>query len=479
MPLHSRCIGGGEVDHTPLRRTPVTENLLWSSPLVRLPPVRFASFGPHLTPGTWLHDWVKFCASKTDAPIISHVATGISVLSACSPQNLMFRPHIGAPVHSAIWCLVVGPSGIGRKSTCVRLATDLLLEVDPNLVGNQPDSAEGLMEEVAASPQTTLVYSELGEFLAKTQPGSRQEGQRTLQTALYDGVTMTRRLARRTVTIEHPRLTILGGVSDTYLERYTRDEDYTGGYMSRFALFGGVSEHDPEGTGDPETAARLRHSLLVRLRRAYNKQVIGPSNLTNDAWAVYLPWLRHRTAMAKDAATNPWLRGTVARNHEQALKAAMLHAFIEGKANDAGWSLDADDLKVGMHVIAEPSLATTTWTVETLTADPHRRRRRELLELLRRGPQSRPALARHFKLPKRHFTELIGSVEAEGLLAEFLNAKGTAIFTLRNLDAVIEDEGDPVEAPHYEGVVNLEAARAARDALLGDLNVPNEHEQQS
>ena len=179
----------------------------------------------------------------------------------------MFRPHIGAPVHSAIWCLVVGPSGIGRKSTCVRLATDLLLEVDPNLVGNQPDSAEGLMEEVAASPQTTLVYSELGEFLAKTQPGSRQEGQRTLQTALYDGVTMTRRLARRTVTIEHPRLTILGGVSDTYLERYTRDEDYTGGYMSRFALFGGVSEHDPEGTGDPETAARLRHSLLVRLPR--------------------------------------------------------------------------------------------------------------------------------------------------------------------------------------------------------------------
>lgn len=440
---------------------------------MRLPPVCFAHFGAHLKQNSWLHDWVKYGALKTDAPLISHVATGLAVISACAPPNLMYRPHIGAPIHAAIWSLIVGPSGIGRKSTCVRLATDMLMELDPNLIGNQPDSAEGLMEELVASPQTTLVYSELGEFLAKTQPGSRQESQRTLQTALYDGVTMTRRLARRTVTIEHPRLTILGGVSDTYLERYTRDEDYTGGYMSRFALFGGRSEHDPKDGQDSDLAQSLWQSLLIRLRIAYHKEIIGPSNLTEDAWKVYVPWLDGRTAMAKDPATNPWLRGTVARNHEQAIKAAMLNAYVEGKADATGWALDADDMNLGMHTVAESTLATTTWTVETLTADPHQRRRRTLLEVLKQGPQSLPALARHFKLPKRHFTELLASVEAEGLLATFENIKGTTIYTLLDLNIVLEEEGDLTKPPAYGDVVqadvlDLNAARLARDEETQD-----------
>lgn len=430
---------------------------------MRVPPVRFADFGAHLKPGTWLHDWVKFGAAKTDAPLISHVASGVAALSACAPANLMFRPHIGAPIHAAIWALIVGPSGIGRKSTCVRMASNLLNEIDPNIVGSQPDSAEGLMEELVQMPQTTLVYTELGEFLAKTQPGSRQEAQRTLQTALYDGVTMTRRLARRTVTIEHPRLTLLGGVSDTYLERYTRDEDYTGGYMSRFALYGGPSEHEPR-TGNADEIGRLYHSLLVRLRRAHRREIMGPSNLTDEAWAIYLPWLDSRTALAKDPNTNPWMRGAVARNHEQAIKGAMLHAFVEGKANTTGWALDAEDMQVGMTLVADPALRTIAWVVETLTADPHRRRRRELLETLRAGPKSLPALARHFKLPKRHFNELIASVEAEGVLATFENVKGTTIYTLRDLDAVLEDEGDAVKPPPFQpeaDVVDFAAARAA------------------
>ena len=96
-----------------------------------------------------------------------------------------------------------------------------------------------------------------------------------------------------------------------------------------------------------------------------------------------------------------------------------------------------------------------------------------MLETLRAGPKSLPALARHFKLPKRHFNELIASVEAEGVLATFENVKGTTIYTLRDLDAVLEDEGDAVKPPPFQpdaDVVDFAAAKAA----LAPVEAPTE-----
>ncbi len=448
---------------------------------MRLPPVVFSDFGAALDEGTWLRDYVRWAARQTDAPLASHLIAGVAALATFAPRNMVFRPHIGAPVHAAFWGMVVGPSGLGRKSTVVGLGSGLIRDVDPNRLGSQPDSAEGLMEEMAQQPQLTLVYSEFGEFLAKTTRGSRQENVRTLETALWDGVTMSRRLARRTVVIDTPRLTLLGGVSDTYLERYTQDEDFTGGWISRFTFAAGRSEHEPDTTHDPVETDRQRQSLLVRLRRMAGRKVIGPSNLTDDAWRVWLPWLNKLTAQAKDVTTNPWLRGAVTRAHETALTVAMNNAHIEKRAKDTPWSLTEQDIVAGIAV-AGVSLKSLTFIVNELSTSLYQRRRRELVERLRTRPYSLRAISRHFKIRKRELDDLIASVEAEGILGTFENANGTTFYTLRDLDAVLAEEGEAVKPPPLPQdmlggtVVSLDAARVARNheesTQLGTEPVP-------
>lgn len=393
-------------------------------------PLTYEAISEALTPGSFLHQYVRWGARQTDAPLAFHLACALSLGAALAPPEMCVRPGRGVPVYAPMWNLIVAKSGIGRKSTCIRLQNRLLRAVDPNLLGHQPDSPEGMAESLSQQPTQLLAYSEFGEMLAKSRMGSRLEGLRILWTALYDCQPYQRRLSKSTTLIEQPRLSLLGGISEPYLARYTTDEDWTGGFFSRMCVWVGASEHTPPDAG-PDPGAF--DDLVLHLKRVQGRRMVAPIGLTDAARKLLHLWADAKDRQAKDPSTSEWLRGCFTRGQEQVCKGAMISAMLEGRAGDTPWRLDVEDVRVGI-VVAEASIASVVWIVENLCASPYQRRRQEVVGLLTKGPLALPAIARHMKLPRRDLMSTLTSMTTEGLLVPLpKNVHGVEFYTLRDV----------------------------------------------
>ena len=66
-----------------------------------------------------------------------------------------------------MYALLAGRSGDDQKSTALGLGEEILDMVDYKLIGDQPASAEGLIDSLAAQNKQTLWYSEFGQFLSQ------------------------------------------------------------------------------------------------------------------------------------------------------------------------------------------------------------------------------------------------------------------------------------------------------------------------
>ena len=424
-------------------------------------PLTFASIKEALVPGSFLRQYVVWGMKQTDAPIAFHLACALSLGGALAPPDMCVRPGRGVPVYAPMWNLIVAKSGIGRKSTCIRLQNQLLRAVDPNLLGHQPDSPEGMAESLSQQPTQLLSYSEFGELLAKSRAGSRQEGLRILWTALYDCQPYQRRLSKSTTLIEQPRLSLLGGISEPYLARYTTDEDWTGGFFSRMCVWVGASEHVPPDEGPDDGAF---DELVLHLKRVQGRKMIAPRGLTPDARKLLHLWADAKDRQAKAPETSEWLRGCFTRGQEQVCKGALISAMLEGRAGDTEWSIDVEDVRVGI-VVAEASIASVVWIVENLCASPYQRRRQDIVTMLLKGPMSLPAIARRMKITKRELMQLLDSVCTEGTVVKLpANTHGTVFFTLRELaDAEkLENINDKAQELGTGNVVSIREAGGRR-----------------
>ena len=437
-------------------RSPICTRLLELS-LVPAP-LTFASIKEALVPGSFLYKYVLWGMKQTDAPVAFHLACALSLGGAIAPPEMCVRPGRGVPIYAPMWHLIVAKSGIGRKSTCIRLQNQVLRAVEPNLMGHQPDSAEGMAESLAQQPTQLLSYSEFGELLAKSRAGTRLEGLRLLWTALYDCQPYQRRLSKSTTLIEHPRLSLLGGISEPYLARYTTDEDWTGGFFSRMCVWVAASEHIPPEEGATEAEF---DDLVLHLKRVYGRKMVAPTGLSNDARKLLHLWADAKDRAAKAPETSEWLRGCFTRGQEQVCKAALINAMLEGRATDSSWTLEAEDIRVGI-VVAEASINSVVWIVENLCASPYQRRRQEVINMLLKGPMSQPAIARRLKITKRELNHLLESVCMEGIVVRLpQNAHGVFHFTLRDIAEAVKMEDITDKAPTLDNVVPIKKANGA------------------
>lgn len=85
----------------------------------------------------------------------------------CPPDYGMW--FAGSKLYPNLYVLLVGRSGEDQKSTALRVGTRLMKAEVPILLGDNPGSAEGLIESLAAQPTQLITYSEFGKTLASAQ----------------------------------------------------------------------------------------------------------------------------------------------------------------------------------------------------------------------------------------------------------------------------------------------------------------------
>lgn len=179
----------------------------------------------------------RYAVTVTDAPMDFLHAAGLACLSTVSLSRRWIERGTG--IHPNLFLMLLAGSSADRKSTAVRLGTELLERVEKNRVGPTDFSGEGLIANLAtrgdvkAKTRIILPISEFGNYLATA---SRQHGTTLSPTLcqIYDGESFSRsRSGKPLQRIIKPRVSMLGGVAFGMLAKYGDPTDWVTGFYAR------------------------------------------------------------------------------------------------------------------------------------------------------------------------------------------------------------------------------------------------------
>jgi len=235
---------------------------------VSLPWSAEADIGSQLAnlPAGFLPEYANWGRQQTDCPLWYHVGCAFGLLATVAPLSHIMHSGPGGRLETNFFALVVGRQGYERKSTATGLATRLLEQAIPNRVGMEPGSGEGFVQGLADNPQQLLEMSEYGDFLSKTKARSGGNYQAEIKKKLmpaWDGRRLSRKLSRRTVVCEHPRLSILAAINEALLSSESEDSDWNGGLNSRYCVYSARRERR-QGLGKANPA--LEQALVDWLK---------------------------------------------------------------------------------------------------------------------------------------------------------------------------------------------------------------------
>jgi len=131
---------------------------------------------------TWITQYVTYCASQTTSPLAYHLGVGLTVMAMSCPTNYTMRFFGLMPTN--MYALLAGRSGEDQKSTALGLGEEILDKANYELIGDQPASAEGLVDSLSESNKQCILYSEFGQFLSQAK-GGYMESVKTTMTNLW------------------------------------------------------------------------------------------------------------------------------------------------------------------------------------------------------------------------------------------------------------------------------------------------------
>ena len=362
-------------------------------------------------PDGWVRAYMDHAVKQTTAPAGYHLGVALTVLAVTTPESYSHR--YAGDLYGNVYALLVGRSGEDQKSTALGIGREILQAANADLIGRMPGSPEGLVDALADQPRQILRYSEFGSFLAKAQrKGSYFEPMKALLTDLWDCTPQSRVKANGTGTnVPNPRLSIMAACSTPYLEKYTEPEDWSGGFMGRWAVMYARRERtDPDPSGDPTAIPALAQGIQQRSAIAQAGPCLGLDASAAQLWRDWYFALEKRAVPATIA-------GAKTRAPTIARKAAMLYAWDFGEpfAGDP-WHLQERHLFWGIR-FAELHLKSVLGIAEKLAEHPDARLRRTILEIVPlAGAQSLAQILRRTKMRKRVVMEVLEGLVLDGSL---------------------------------------------------------------
>ena len=197
----------------------------------------------------FLRTYVEYAYPLTEAPVESHIAAGLVMLSALAGRRVTL-PWADDLLYLNVWATLVGPSTLSRKSTTLRKSEHIIRAAEADRIVADtpsrilPDDATGaaLSDLLEQNPERVWFLSELAllfaQFGAKHNIGYKQH-----LANLFDVPPMweiARRGDRdhsRVARVERPYLAILGATTTAWLKEHFSEGDLLGGLYARFLYF--------------------------------------------------------------------------------------------------------------------------------------------------------------------------------------------------------------------------------------------------
>lgn len=256
---------------------------------------------------SFVADYKKWGTVATDAPEQYHELACFIALSALSASGLFLETTSGTLVPN-LWGMILGESTLTRKTTVMRMAMDIVSDLDEEIILATDGSAEGLLTGLSnRGKQVSVFYKdELSGFFDSINRKDYLAGMPETLTQLYDVPKVLRRLLRKeTITIIEPYFIFFGGGIRDKVYSLINEEYVLSGFLPRFLVVSGENDlHRIRRTGPPTADTfTLKQKVLTsmgELKTFYNVQAVMqvagqdmllPSRveakLSDGAWSLY------------------------------------------------------------------------------------------------------------------------------------------------------------------------------------------------
>lgn len=247
----------------------------------------------HIPKKGWITEYVKYARQVTDAPLIYHLGTAISVLScSISHMDIEIQWSNGTVfvTDTPLWIVNVGYSA-HRKSYATRLGVAILAKARsktefPEVLLPVDGSIEAIHDFMAGGdelPPNNNVMMFRDEMLSIFQQSRRSysEGLKSFMLDAHSGMRrgrITKAGGPAPRTIERPRLSVLGTVQPDVLQSEASSYDWRSGWLCRFMFFPGCrTRHMPPCTDLHKVGQLVRWLVMVPL--ASSGMILAPTGV--------------------------------------------------------------------------------------------------------------------------------------------------------------------------------------------------------
>lgn len=211
--------------------------------------------------------YVDFASTQTDAPHVFHEGYAISMLGIASHGLLLSSANNPRGQALNSYFLMHGSSAISRKSTCQRIAMDLLILGLQHGFGQSDDfTPEGLMDALKRNDgRPMVVYMDefttmLDRLMKQSMSGLKPLILKFLNSRFHVYTRVSKGPSKKKevdeIVIENGHLSIVGNITPSITQRIT-EFDVDDGFLGRFLIVA------PEGKPEPMQATVMNKKQAV------------------------------------------------------------------------------------------------------------------------------------------------------------------------------------------------------------------------
>jgi hypothetical protein len=293
--------------------------------------------------------------SEQETPYAYDFFSALWLMSlALGRECVVARPR--APIHMNLYTILVAESGSTRKSTAVKMATDVARDF-AEVLGDKDGYS---LYEGRATPESLLtalhdqtilhghshVALSVSELAVALGRGSSVVGLPILLTDLYDCPASRRGAGTVSLGASHVAnvyLSFLSASTQSWLVRAVNPDVIEGGFTSRVLFV--VSERRKRAIAWPDSAAATDHRHLVDKLQEIRNAVARYRNISvsEDARAAFVKWYDTRRS-----GRDPFRASFAAREDAHVLRIAGFLAVNRG-----GWEISIGDLRHAIGIVTQ------------------------------------------------------------------------------------------------------------------------------